>query len=101
MSRLKPCKNPTCHHLLEADSSKQYCSNACRQRAYRERKKSDPIRHKKVELRMCAICCQPFEMKHPNHRCCKPAHRQALYRELKALRNPLEPALLSIEAVLA
>lgn len=90
MSRLKPCKNPSCHHLIDFDSRKQYCDNACRQKAYRDRKKCDPIRHEKVEIQMCAYCCQTFEKKHPNHRCCKPAHRQALYRQLKALDIQME-----------
>lgn len=86
MSRLKPCKNPTCNHLIDADLMKQYCCNACRQKAYRDRKKAIPIHHVSIQIRQCAYCCQPFEPKRTNQRVCKPAHRQALYRELKALR---------------
>lgn len=85
MSRLRPCKNPSCHHLIDFNSQKQYCTNVCRQKAYRDRKKCDPIRHKNIQIGMCVYCCETFEKKHPSQRCCKPAHRQALYRQLKAL----------------
>lgn len=86
MSRLKPCKNPTCNHLIDANNQKQYCANACRQKAYRDRQKREPFRHIQIEIRQCAYCCQPFEAKRNNQRVCKPAHRQALYRELKTLK---------------
>jgi hypothetical protein len=87
MSKLRPCKNLTCHHLIDGESPKRYCSNACRQRAYRDRKKADPLRRPiQIEIRQCAYCCQPFEPKRTNQRVCKPAHRQALYRELKSLK---------------
>jgi hypothetical protein len=85
MSRLRPCKSPVCTHLIDFDSRKQYCNNACRQKAYRDRKKASPIRHEKVEIRMCAFCCKTFETKYAKQRCCRAACRQALYRQLTTL----------------
>lgn len=59
-------------------SNAKYCSPNCRQKAYH-------VRHKKTYRKLCAQCGQPFIANRSNQRCCTKAHKQALYRELKAL----------------
>lgn len=85
MASYKRCKNETCGTLIERDSCRRYCSNACRQKDYRSRTRGRVVKRPFQAVKHCAFCGQTFTAKHPNQRCCKRAHRQALYRQLKAL----------------
>lgn len=76
-----------CGGLIPADSTRKFCCDKCRQKAYRDRNRSKHIPRPFRECRICAYCGQPYEAVHPLQRCCKAAHRQALYRELKKLNE--------------
>lgn len=59
-------------------TDREYCGNNCRNRASRERKKEK-------HYAICAYCSEAFVPNRIDQRCCKPAHRVALCRQLKKL----------------
>jgi hypothetical protein len=85
MSRYKPCKNPVCNHLIDADLMKQYCDSKCRQKAYRDRKKLVPKPPIQLQIGTCVCCDKPYQKRKSNQRCCSHACRQRLYIQLKKL----------------
>lgn len=87
MASYRRCKNETCGTLIEFDSPRKFCCNACRQKHYRSRTKGRIVKHPFQAVKRCTYCGQTFTAKHPNKRCCSRAHKQALYREQKALRS--------------
>lgn len=89
MASRKPCKCG-CGQLIDGNSMKKFASNKCRQKAYRDRNKKRFAPRPFRADRICAFCSQRYVAIHPSQRCCKRAHRQAMYRQLKQL-NGIQP----------
>lgn len=87
MAAYRPCKCG-CGRLVSGDDRRWYATDNCRKQAYRNRHTISRQKSAgKRRVNLCAYCGREFVPRQHNQRCCKPAHKQALYRELKALRN--------------
>lgn len=77
-----PCRNPDCSNCVGADERRFYCSNACKQKHYRERKpKATVVKPKYV--RNCLKCGQKFLTRSVNHWYCSTSCRVALFNKQK------------------
>jgi len=81
MSSYKPCKANDCHNLIDRELTRQYCSDACRQRAYRARKDS-VAKVPQVALRkQCYNCGKFFPTFNKRQRFCKVSCRVSYHQQ--------------------
>lgn len=87
MADYRPCKCG-CGTLILKNDPKWYATDNCRKQAYRKRHTNSlrKIAGKTIPP-LCAFCGREFTPRQHNQRSCCKAHKQALYRQLKALEN--------------
>ncbi len=85
MAHLLVCARDGCHHVFEPHQGQKYCSNACRQKAYRNR---GGIRRNRIPFmadKWCRNCGFKFFTENPQQIYCSDACKQQHYRDRKAL----------------
>lgn len=81
----RPCANPSCTSLVDAWSDRKYCSDKCRQKCYRDRKRGKKDQYSINVTRFCKNCGQKFTTKKPSQLFCKESHRVSYYQQMKRL----------------
>lgn len=81
----RPCRNPACTNLVESWSDRKFCSNKCRQKVYRDRKRGKRDQYSITVTRMCKNCATKFTTKIPSKLFCKDSCRVSFYQQMKRL----------------
>lgn len=83
------CKNPTCNELFEQQNKQaRYCSNACKQKAYRLRCERAKPKAKPTYALRCAACGETIYTHNPRALYCDAVCKQRAYRaKLASLRG--------------
>jgi hypothetical protein len=85
MASFRPCRNPDCAHLVDQDSARKYCSDACRQRAYRVRHSTHGKPPQQVEVKFCRNCGHKFVSLIPSQAFCKASCRVSFFNQQKRI----------------
>ncbi len=87
--RVDKCKG--CGGSMFDPGAKKYCSNACRQKCYRQRLKAKraPVA-KPDQLIHCRYCGKSFQATNPRREYCSANHKKQNYREQRQLRELAE-----------
>lgn len=78
------CAREGCYNLLPEFSTRKYCSNRCRQNAYRARIYK-PQKEVVVIVKKCLNCGKEFRPVNSRQEFCKTSCRVNLYQQLKRL----------------
>lgn len=83
--RVDHCK--VCQKMMIDPGARKYCSNACRQKHYRQQLKAKrgPAL-KPAAICRCRYCGQQFQSDNPRREYCTPNHRKQNYREQRRLK---------------
>lgn len=85
----RACKNPECNEFVDYWGQKFYCSNACRQRAFRLRHGADKSLvtdgTKSVKKR-CLNCGREFWSAQPKAKYCKTSCRVSHFNQVKRMK---------------
>jgi hypothetical protein len=91
--RLRPCANGNCGALVDPElGGKKYCSNGCRQKAWRDR---HPKAYRLVDARIshCLNCGKSYCTHQPMRRFCKVSCRVSFWQQQKRLNEKENLAL--------
>lgn len=83
------CRNPLCGKILnrEIGERRLYCTNACRQQAYRNRThKPKQVTIREWE-RYCVNCGNRFSTTRPTQQFCRASCRSSFHQQMKRLRS--------------
>lgn len=80
MVSFRPCQAPDCGNLVDKDSPRKFCSDACRQRSYRLRNAAKFSRHKEPRIVTCRYCGKRFCTTVASQRFCKASCRVASHQ---------------------
>lgn len=81
------CKRPGCDVTLLGEPQKQYCSPACRQRAYRQRQKNQRKAVTLVRFVRCRNCGLLFETRQPRAEFHSTSCRVSFWQQQKRLEQ--------------
>jgi len=81
----RPCKNPDCRNFIEQHDMRKFCSNKCRQHAYRLRKAYMTKNHDPLARRPCQNCGTWFIPVHTTHAFCKTSCRVSFWQQMKRI----------------
>lgn len=91
---LYPCENSDCNNLIErtVKNPKWYCSRACRQHCYRERKKArfGAGTGKPFYQHQCQNCGRWFDSKRADAKFCKDSCRSSFCQQQKRLAAKMQ-----------
>lgn len=85
MPHFRPCRNDSCRNLVDKDSLKKYCCNACRQQAYRRRYHTAHKRQRSFTELFCRNCGKPFLTYLERQQFCKVSCRSSFHQQQKRL----------------
>lgn len=86
----RACKNPDCNEYVDYWGQKLYCSNVCRQRAYRIRKGADRTSVNdgtKSTKHTCLNCGRVFWSAQPRSKFCKTSCRVSHFQQMKRIEK--------------
>lgn len=81
----RPCSNRSCNNLIDAWSDRKYCSDKCRQKGYRDRKRGKKDQYSIFVTRRCKNCGTEFKTKNASKLFCKESCRVSYYQQMKRL----------------
>lgn len=89
MARLLVCQNHDCHNVFEPHQGQVYCSNKCRQKAWRDRNRSRSryINGRPYYERWCRNCGTHFVTYVERREYCSNACKQQHYRDRNKLNG--------------
>lgn len=82
---LKKCKETDCNNWIDGEKMRLFCSQACRQKAYRKRTKFSGRKVVTTRALICRNCATPFCSSQPKAAFCKTSCRVSFHQQMKRL----------------